>query len=117
MQLQRFIDSKASKGVYFKDTDGNTVLDFTSPLALGYNNDHLINAADSDTFERFKQGKVNTSNLPPHDYADILRENVMPVAPAGMSQVHLSDGTVTGANETAMRVAMASYAAAHGRTD
>ena len=29
-QMQRFINFKQSKGNYFKDTDGNTVLDFNA---------------------------------------------------------------------------------------
>lgn len=37
--MQRFVDIKKSKGVYFADTDGNVVLDFDTPVALGYNND------------------------------------------------------------------------------
>jgi len=46
----------------------------------------------------------------PHDYADILRENVMPVAPAGMASVHLSDGSSTAANESAITQCMLKYA-------
>jgi 4-aminobutyrate aminotransferase-like enzyme len=44
---QRFINFKASKGNYFVDTDGNTVLDMNASAAgqiLGYNNDDLVNA-------------------------------------------------------------------------
>jgi 4-aminobutyrate aminotransferase/(S)-3-amino-2-methylpropionate transaminase len=74
-----------SKGNYFRDTDGNTILDLDCPLTLGYNNDEMINARDSPMFDRFLQGRVNASNVAPHDYADILRESVMPVAPSGMA--------------------------------
>jgi len=42
-----------SKGNYFRDTDGNTVLDLDCPLALGYNDDDLINARDSTLYDRF----------------------------------------------------------------
>ena len=117
VQLQRFINNDLSKGNYFRDTDGNTVLDLDCPLALGYNNDALINARDSPMYDRFLQGKVNSSNVAPHDYADILRENVMPVAPTGMAQVHLADGSVTDANETAMNLAIETYAKNHNKTD
>ena len=106
---------KKSKGNYFVDTDGNVVLDFANPLALGYNHDQLINARDSDLFDRFLQGKVDTSVVPPSDYADILRDNVMPVAPQGHSQVHLSDGTTTSANESALVTALMQYAIQHKR--
>ena len=33
--------------------------------------------------------------MPPDDYADLLREVVMPIAPEGMKQVFLTDGTMT----------------------
>lgn len=106
-----------SKGNYFRDTDGNTVLDLDCPLALGYNNDAMINARDTPMYDRFLQGKVNSSNIAPHDYADILRENVMPVAPSGMARVHLADGSVTGANETAINLARETYAKNHNKSD
>ena len=40
-------------GNYFRDTDGNTILDLDCPLTLGYNNDEMINARDSPMFDRF----------------------------------------------------------------
>jgi len=86
-----------------------------TPVALGYNNDQMVNSADSDTYDRFKQGNIDASNVAPHDMADLLRENVMPVSPAGMSNVTLCDGSVTGANEAAIVHAMNTYAQMHGR--
>ena len=41
----------------------------------------------------------------------------MPVAPTGMSQVHLADGSVTDANETAMNMAIQTYAKNHNKND
>jgi len=40
----------------------------------------------------------------------MLRDIVMPVAPQGMSQVHLSDNTATAANDSAISVALFAYA-------
>lgn len=74
----------------------------------------MINAADGDTYDRFKQGCID-GTVPPSDYGDILREDVMPIAPSGMSQVHIGDGTSTNANETAISVAMIKYAMEHKR--
>lgn len=65
------------------DTDGNVVLDLNCSLALGYNHDSLINQRTTDKYDRFLQGKVDCTSLPPNDFADILREIVMPVAPTG----------------------------------
>ena len=81
--------------------------------ALGYNHDALINARDSPLFDRFTQGKVDVSTLPPSDFADILRDEVMPVAPSGLNQVHLSDGSTTTANEVALSTAIMGFAMRH----
>lgn len=83
--LQRFVDSKHSKGNYLVDTDGNTILDLVNPQPLGYNDDYLSNLRQLDIYDRFLQGKTDCSNLPPSDFADLLREHVMPVAPSGTS--------------------------------
>lgn len=53
-------------------------------LILGYNNVDLINARDSDLYDRFITHKVDVNSLPPHDIADIIRDHVMPAAPPGM---------------------------------
>jgi adenosylmethionine-8-amino-7-oxononanoate aminotransferase len=41
----------------------------------------------------------------------------MPIAPAGMTQGHLNDGTTTQANESALTVANLKYADIHGIKD
>ncbi len=41
----------------------------------------------------------------------------MPIAPAGMTQVHLNDGSATQANETALTIALLKYADLHGIKD
>ena len=100
---------KQSKGNFFQDTDGNVVLDLNCGQALGYNHDVMINARDSSLYDRFLQGTVDVSTMPPHDFVDILNHDVMPIAPNGLSQVHLSDGSYTSANETALTVAIMQY--------
>lgn len=59
----------------------------------------------TDKYDRFMHGAVDCSSLPPHDYVDMLREQVMPVAPRGLTQVHLSD-SATSANDAAIGVAL-----------
>lgn len=66
-------------------------------------------------FDRFLQGRSDCTSLPPNDFADMLREVVMPVAPAGHTQVHLTDGTLTAANENACSTALMTYAMRHKR--
>ena len=56
---------------------------------------------------------MDASTLPTDDYPELLREVVMPIAPPGMTQVHLSDGTTTQANESALTVALLKYAELH----
>lgn len=79
---------KKSKGNFFTDVDGNVILDLHcnfSTLPLGYNHDALINARDSNLYDRFLGNRVNVTHTPPDDYAEILREIVMPIAPLGMN--------------------------------
>ena len=109
-QTLKFLNLKQSKGNFFKDTDGNVILDLNCAQPLGYNHDVLINARDSNVYDRFLQGKVDVSSVPPSDYADIIGDNIMPVAPLGLTQVHLSDGCSTTANEIALSSAIMQYA-------
>ena len=105
-----------SKGNYFKDTDGNTVLDLNAGqagLILGYNNDDLINARTTEFYDKYITHKVDATSLPPADYADLLREMVMPFAPKEMLQVHLGGNTGAEANELAIAAALKHFAAAH----
>ena len=113
----RFINLKDSKGNYFKDVDGNVVLDLVCNQALGYNHDALINARDSPLFDRFTQGKSDVSTVPSSDFCDIMREEVMPVAPAGLSQVQLADGSSTTANEVALSTAIMTFAMRHKKSN
>lgn len=51
---------------------------------LGYNHDDLIHARDSELYDKFVTHKVDANTLPPNEFADIIREQVMGVAPNGM---------------------------------
>ena len=87
-QQHRFINFKKSKGNYFADTDGNVVLDLNAGAngqIVGYNNDDLINARQTELYDRFITHKVDANSLPPNDFADIIRDNVMPAAPQGLN--------------------------------
>ena len=75
--MQRFINFKKSKGDYFVDCCGNTVLDYNASAVgqiLGYNHDDLVLARDSELYDRFVTHKVDVNTLPSHDFADIIRE-------------------------------------------
>jgi 4-aminobutyrate aminotransferase/(S)-3-amino-2-methylpropionate transaminase len=118
--MQRFVNLKKSKGNFFVDIDGNRILDLHcnfSSVPLGYNHDALVNARTSDLYDRFLGNRINVTHLPPDDYADILREVVMPIAPTGTNQVHLTDGTITQANESALLFALLKYSKDHKVAD
>ena len=108
--MQRYVNFKKSKGDYFCDSDGNKVLDFNASASgqvLGYNHDDLVLARDSELYDRFVTHKVDANTLPSHDLADLIREQVMGVAPQGQQQVHLGGGkTAAEANELAIAVAL-----------
>ena len=86
-------------------------------MPLGYNHDALINARDSNVYDRFLQGTVDVSSVPPQDFADMLCDDVMPVAPPGLDQVHLCDGNSTTANEVALSTAIMEYAFKHNKSN
>jgi len=75
--MQRYVNFRKSKDNYFCDSDGNIVLDMNAAqagLVLGYNNDDMINSRHTELYDRFVTHKVNANALPPHDFADIVRE-------------------------------------------
>lgn len=52
--VHKFINQEKSKGNFFKDAEGNTMLDLymsNGSLPLGYNHAGLINARDSPLFD------------------------------------------------------------------
>lgn len=91
------------------------MLDLNQNQALGYVSDAILNQKMGTLkFDRFMGGNVDCSHLPPHDYVDLLREQVMPIAPNGMTNVHLSENS-TAANDAALGVALFHYAMKHKR--
>lgn len=111
------IDYTQSKDNYFVDFDGNTVLDLGMQggvLALGYNPDALIDARASRRFDSCLAQTPNLAEYPPADFPDLLRSVMLPVAPKGLGEVHLTDGIGSLANEAAIKVALLKYKETHG---
>ncbi len=57
-----FVDYKRSRGNYFQDVDGNTILDLTSgggSLTLGYNPPDLVKAIYSSEYDDFVNQEVS----------------------------------------------------------
>ncbi|KAA8909716.1 hypothetical protein TRICI_004365 [Trichomonascus ciferrii] len=79
-----------SLGNYIRDVDGNMILDVYGQIssnALGYNNPALIESARSDEAVNALVNRPATGNFPGSDYASILEEGVLKVAPKGMPYV------------------------------
>ena len=71
----RIMDVKQTKANYIVDVDGNYVLDLNQTQALGYVHDEILNnKMGTLAHHRFMHGTVDCTNLPPHDYSDLLRE-------------------------------------------
>lgn len=75
-------------------------------------------ARDTELYDRFVTHKVHASQLPPHDFADLVRDNVMKAAPAGCTQVFFTGGqTGADANEAALSTAIKHHAMANGNNE
>lgn len=106
--LVDIINQDASFGNYFKDVDGNTVLDMhmnNGSLAFGYASRPLVWLSENRAFERNIVNYTDNNVLPDHEYASKVHESVCKFAPRGLHEVHLSD-TESSANETAIKVAL-----------
>ena len=66
----------------------------------------------TELLEKLFLGSKTTSG----EWDDLIRENLLPVAPSGTPLVTLSDGTATSANEAAIQTAFGSYAVMHNRS-
>lgn len=107
-----FVDYKQSKNNYMVDVDGNRRLDLSMQggmLALGYNPDALIDARASRLFDKYMAQSPNIAEYPPLEFADLVRNGVLPYAPKGMSEVYFTEGVGGLANETAIKVALLKF--------
>ena len=66
----------------------------------------------TEFLQRFIGGKEEIQS----DWDELIRENLLPVAPSGNNIVTLSDGSATAANEAAIQAAFGHYAAKHDRS-
>jgi 4-aminobutyrate aminotransferase/(S)-3-amino-2-methylpropionate transaminase len=115
-----FVDYNKSKGNYLVDADGNRVLDLTGHgglQALGYNHPALVSARASRQYHKYLNQSPNLSEYPPKEYPDLVRNNVLSSAPKGLTEVYLTDGIGSLANETAIKLALLKYQENHGHVN
>lgn len=100
-------DYYKSLGNYIQDVDGNVLLDVYGQIAsnaLGYNNPALIESARSDEAVNALVNRPAQGNFPSSDYAKILDDGVLKVAPKDMPYVWTALSG-SDANETAFKAA------------
>ena len=105
--LNMLSDYSKSFGNYIADPDGNVLLDVyaqIASIAVGYNNPALLKAATSPEMASSIVNRPAMGNFPQHDWANILRQGILKVAPRGLDQVFTCH-TGSDSNESAYKAA------------
>lgn len=94
-----YINLKHSKGNFFKDREGNTILDMDTHnygLALGYNNLGL-------RYSLRQYADVKGRALPDgQDLEDLVHFAMMPIAPKELTEVHFSQNGQAANNDAVL---------------
>lgn len=107
MEMQLFLIWRILTIRSIADADGNLLLDCFSQIAsipVGYNNQHLIKAAESPEMVRAIVNRPALGNFPSLDWLKILEDGVLKAAPKGFNQV-FTGMSGSDANEAAYKAA------------
>lgn len=105
--LNMMVDYHKSIGNYIVDPDGNKLLDVYAQIAsipIGYNNPSLLAVANSPEMVSSLVNRPALGNFPQSDWASILKDGVLKVAPAGLDKIFTAMAG-SDANEIAMKAA------------
>jgi 4-aminobutyrate aminotransferase / (S)-3-amino-2-methylpropionate transaminase len=105
------VDYAKSHDNYIVDVDGNTYLDVYSQIAsipVGYNNQTLINAAQSPEMISALVNRPALGNFPAADWTSLLADGLLRVAPKGLDKIFTAQSG-SEANELAYKAAFMLY--------
>ncbi|KAH8169236.1 aminotransferase class-III domain-containing protein [Sarocladium implicatum] len=101
------VDYEKSEGNYIVDVDGNRYLDVYAQIAsipVGYNNPHLLEAAQSPELISALANRPAIGNFPSKLWSNILRDGLLRAAPEGLDKVFTAQSG-SEANELAFKAA------------
>lgn len=103
-----FVDYESSFGNYLADADGNYLLDTTGQdgtIPLGYNNQSFLSALSSSNYMSNVMHRVSCHTMPGENWPHLIEKTLLPIAPAGLTEVFNSCGCSSGSTENALKSA------------
>eukprot|EP00698_Gefionella_okellyi_P004808 TRINITY_DN14449_c0_g1_i1.p1 TRINITY_DN14449_c0_g1~~TRINITY_DN14449_c0_g1_i1.p1 ORF type:complete len:507 (-),score=131.26 TRINITY_DN14449_c0_g1_i1:64-1584(-) len=101
-----FSDFEKSKGNYVVDADGNTMLDMychIASLPVGYNHPMMEEASRSEKWHRLLMQRPALGSQPNLEFPQQLEETMRGISPKGLTQVQMTCGCGSSANENAYK--------------
>lgn len=107
-ELREVLNMNESFGNYFKDVDGNVVLDMhmdNGKNILGYNSRRWVKETKLQKYDKYLFQRPSIGVLPPEEYPKLVQEVMGNIAPRGVPEVYMSCGCASAANENAFKLA------------
>lgn len=107
-EIKEVLDIKGSFGNYFKDVDGNVVLDMymdNGRNLLGYNHRDWIRHTNFEKYTKYMIQRPTMGMTPPQEYPKMLIDIMSRFAPHNVPEIYLSCGCGSSANDNAIKFA------------